>query len=283
MIKISELISFIEEDAPSGDITSLAVLQDKNCRAYIRAKSSGVIAGLEESAALFGHYNVSVKKLERDGTFVRDGDQLLKLDGSIHSILLVERTALNIIGRMSGIATNTWRITSEIKNLNPGVKLAATRKTAPGLRNLDKKAVILGGGEPHRNTLSDQFLIKDNHLAVTSIADAIAKARAFSVYRKIEIEVESPEDAVIAAENGADIIMLDNMTPEEVLKTIDALKSRGLRDTVILEVSGGINKDTIGDYAVLDIDIISIGALTHTVTNFDVNLEINHSLKTVIL
>ena len=283
MIKISELISFIEEDAPSGDITSLAVLPDKNCRAYIRAKSNGVIAGLEESAALFEHYNVSVKKLAGDGSFVRDGDTLLELDGSIHSILLVERTALNIIGRMSGIATNTWRITSEIKKINSGVKLAATRKTAPGLRNLDKKAVILGGGEPHRNTLSDQFLIKDNHLAVTSIADAIAKARAFSVYKKIEIEVESQEDAVIAAENGADIIMLDNMTPEEVLKTIDALKSRGLRDTVILEVSGGINEDTIGEYAVLDIDIISIGALTHTVTNFDVNLEINHSLKTVIL
>ena len=283
MIKMSELISFIEEDAPSGDITSLAVLPDKNCRAYIRAKSSGVIAGLEESAALFRYYNVTVKKLARDGNFVRDGDQLLELDGSIHSILLVERTALNIIGRMSGITTDTWRITSEIKKINPGVKLAATRKTAPGLRNLDKKAVILGGGEPHRNTLSDQFLIKDNHLAFTSIAEAIAKARAFSVYRKIEIEVESPGDAVIAAENGADIIMLDNMIPEEVLKTIDALKSRGLRDTVILEVSGGINKDTISEYAVLDIDIISIGALTHTVTNFDVNLEINHSLKTVIL
>jgi nicotinate-nucleotide pyrophosphorylase len=274
MVPLEDLLKFISEDAPFGDVTSDAVIPDINCRAVIRAEQDGVAAGLEEAAALFTHFGVSVHQDTRDGASVKDGTVLLSLEGPAKGILLVERTALNLIGRMSGIATQTHVLAGIVHAENPRCQVAGTRKTAPGLRALDKKAVTLGGGDPHRSSLSDGILIKDNHLVLVPAAEAVKRAKSASAYRKIEVEVESAEDALSAATAGADILLFDNMTPAQAQDTIRALETAGLREKAIVELSGGITAETLRDYARTGADRISLGALTHTVKNFSVTLEI---------
>ena len=274
MVSLEYLLKFIDEDVPAGDVTSDAIIPDITCRAEIRAERDGIIAGLAEAGALFSHFGVEVQEKTCDGMPVKAGDVLLALSGPAKKILLVERTTLNIIGRMSGIATQTKSLADLVRGENPRCRVAGTRKTCPGLRALDKKAVVLGGGDPHRTGLSDGILIKDNHLALVPVSDAIARAKAASAYRKIEIEIESPQDAVTAARAGADILLLDNMTPDGVRKTIGELEAAGLRQLVTLELSGGITAETIREYAKAGADLISLGALTHTVRNFPVTLDI---------
>ena len=274
MVKLDYLLRFIEEDAPSGDLTSAAVIPDICCNAVIRAEQAGIIAGLEEASILFSHFGVCVTHLVNDGDSVSENNSLLLLNGDAKKILLVERTALNIIGRMSGIATQTRKLADIVSAVNPACRVAATRKTCPGLRILDKKAVKIGGGDPHRMNLSDGILIKDNHLALISLQKAVLAAKKVSAYKKIEVEVETPENAVSAVKAGADIIMLDNMSPDQVTRTIRLLHSEGLRDRVFIELSGGIEESTLSRYAALDVDVISLGILTHSVRNFPVNLEI---------
>jgi nicotinate-nucleotide pyrophosphorylase (carboxylating) len=217
---------------------------------------------------------VDVQQDTRDGETIKNGVVLLSLSGEAKKILLVERTALNIIGRMSGIATQTRKLSDLVKKENPRCRVAGTRKTCPGLRVLDKKAVALGGGDPHRSSLSDGVLIKDNHLVLVPVKEAITRAKAASAYRKIDVEVETTKDALAAARAGADILLFDNMTPDCVGKTIHELEQAGLRDKVIIELSGGITAETIQEYARTGPDLISLGALTHTVRNFSVTLEI---------
>ncbi len=273
MILIEYLLRFLEEDAPFGDITSETVIpEDLEARAVIIAKQDGVIAGLEEAKALFEHFGVKAKLKARDGNEVKKGDVLIELEGNARKILLVERTALNIIGRMSGIATQVRRLMEKVRAVNPNVRVAGTRKTL--LKPLDKKAIMLGGGEPHRFSLSDAILIKDNHLALVPLEEAVKRAKAFSIYKIVEVEVESLEDALKAARVGVDVIMLDNMTPKQIKEVLEALKREGLRERVKIEVSGGITEENIQSYAKLDIDVISLGALTHSVKNFDVSLEV---------
>ncbi|KQC05356.1 MAG: nicotinate-nucleotide pyrophosphorylase [Methanoculleus sp. SDB] len=283
MIPIETLVGFVREDAPQGDCTSEAVVPDTPCQAAVRAKSKGLIAGISESEALFAYFGVRTISRAKDGTWVHEGDIVMELDGSAHAILLVERTALNLIGRMSGIASATRAAVEAVRAEHPRIRIAGTRKTCPGLRAFDKKAIMLGGGDPHRSSLSDQILIKDNHLTLVSLTEAIARARAWSAYKKIEVEVETPEDAVAAAGAGADIVMLDNMDEDAIREAIDALVNRGLRDRITIELSGGIEPGRLAALAALDVDVISMGALTHTVRNFDVSLELRCSLKTVSL
>lgn len=274
MVPLEYLLKFISEDAPSGDVTSESVIPDVTCRAVIRAEQDGVAAGLLEVAALFSHFGVDVQQNTRDGETIKNGAVLLSLSGPAKKVLLVERTALNIIGRMSGIATQTRTLSDLVKTENPHCRVAGTRKTCPGLRVLDKKSVALGGGDPHRSGLSDGVLIKDNHLVLVRVEEAITRAKAASTYRKIEIEVETTNDALAAARAGADILLFDNMTPDSVGRTIHELEKAGLRDKVIIELSGGITAETIREYARTGADLISLGALTHTVRNFSVTLEI---------
>ena len=275
MIPLTYLLRFLDEDAPFGDVTSEAVIpEDLEAEAVIIAKQDGVIAGLEEAKALFEHFGVKVELKVKDGDEVKKGTVVIKLKGNARKILLVERTALNIMGRMSGIATQTRKLVGKIRAVSPKVRVAGTRKTL--LKPLDKKAILIGNGEPHRFSLSDAILIKDNHLALVPLEEAIKRAKAFSVYKIVEVEVESLEDALKAAKAGADVIMLDNMTPEQIKEVLEALKRERLRDKVKIEVSGGITEENIQDYAKLDIDVISLGALTHSVKNFDVSLEILH-------
>jgi len=182
---------------------------------------------------------------------------------------------------MSGIATRTREAVDTVRAVSPEVRVAATRKTAPGLRVLDKKAVVLGGGDPHRWTLSDMVLIKDNHLALVPLPEAIRRAKQQSLYRLVEVEVETVEDAVTAAKADADLILLDNMRPDAVSEVVRVLAGRGLREGVTLEVSGGVAAGDLAGYAATGIDIISMGALTHTVRNFDVSLDILAGAGTV--
>jgi nicotinate-nucleotide pyrophosphorylase (carboxylating) len=274
MVVLSHLLRFIEEDAPNGDVTSAAIIPDVTCDAVIRAEKDGVIAGLDEASELFSHFGISVKHLAKDGDIVHRNDCLLVLSGDAKRILLIERTALNIIGRMSGIATQTRKMADIVSAVNTSCRIAATRKTCPGFRVLDKKAVSIGGGDPHRMNLSDGVLIKDNHLALVPLGIAIKAAKKSTTYKKIEIEVETSENALIAAKAGADIIMLDNMRPAQIARTIRVLKREGLRDRIIIELSGGIDEGSLARYAALDVDVISLGFLTHSVKNLSVNLEI---------
>lgn len=273
MVPLNYLLRFIEEDAPFGDITSEAVIpEDVKAKAIIIAKGDGVIAGVEEAKALFEHFGVKVSVKKHDGELVKKGDVILQLEGNARAILLVERTALNVMGRMSGIATEVRRLVDKVKAMNPKVRIAGTRKTL--LKPIDKRAILIGGGESHRFSLSDAILIKDNHLALVPLEEAIKRAKEFSVYKVVEVEVENLEDALKAARAGADVIMLDNMKPEEIEKVLEALKRERLRDKVKIEVSGGITPENITEYARLDIDVISLGYLTHSLRNFDVSLEI---------
>jgi nicotinate-nucleotide pyrophosphorylase (carboxylating) len=274
MTMLNHLLQFVDEDAPSGDVTSDSVIPDITCEAVIKSEQDGIIAGLEEAAELFSHFEVSVKFLAKDGNKVSMNDSLLLLRGDAKKILLIERTALNIIGRMSGIATQTRRLAGLVTSVNPSCRIAATRKTCPGFRILDKKAVTIGGGDPHRMNLSDGILIKDNHLALVPLGTAIMAAKKKTAYKKIEVEVETQKNALIAAKKGADVIMLDNMSPPQIVRTLKLLKREELRDRVIIEISGGIDEQSLPRYAALDVNVISLGGLTHSVKNLSVTLEI---------
>jgi len=284
MTTIESLLRFVEEDAPFGDITSESLIpSERECIARIVTRQPCTVAGVEEASLLFTHFGCTVRRTVQDGNRIAAGTTIIEISGKTTAILLLERTVLNLMGRMSGIATATARAAGRAKEANSRVRVAATRKTAPGLRAFDKKAVLLGGGEPHRFCLSDQVLIKDNHLQIVPVEQAVARARAATLYKKIEVEAETPYDALRAAQAGANILLLDNMKPLDVQKTLDLLDSEGMRKDVLIEVSGTITEETLESYAVLDIDVISMGSLTHSVTCTDVSLEILPGMQTIRL
>ena len=211
-----------------------------------------------------------------DGEDLKSGDCIMELNGNASSILTLERTVLNLLMRMSGIATITSKMVGEAEKINPVVIVAGTRKTTPGLQFFEKDAIRLGGGDTHRYRLDDCVLIKDNHLAlVGDVKVAVEKAREYvSFTKKIEVEVENLDDAIIAADSGVDIIMLDNMDFEDIKLVLTALEVEGFRDDVLIEVSGGINLSNIAEYAETGVDIISSGYITHSAQALDMNLEI---------
>ena len=269
------LAKFLEEDIGKGDITSEIVPNDR-VKAKIICKEKAVIAGLHEAGILFEIVGCEVRTLVTEGSFVKPNSTIINIAGNARSILSAERTVLNVLMRMSGIATETRKYVDEVRKINPKVKIACTRKTAPGFRVFDKRAVKVGGGETHRMRLDDMVLIKDNHLAIVgSASKAVKLAKEKDGFRKkIEIEVRSLNDAIEAVNAGADIIMLDNLTPKQVHSIIKTLKKKGLRDKVTVEVSGGITHKNVQQYATSDIDVISIGSLTHSVRAIDMSLEI---------
>jgi nicotinate-nucleotide pyrophosphorylase (carboxylating) len=268
---------FLKEDIGHGDITSSSLIQmDQRAKARLFYREAGVAAGLEEAAIVFEILGCDIVTHACDGESVNPGDTLMEIEGPARAILSGERTALNIVGRMAGIATavaEAQRIASEA---NPSVRVAATRKTLPGLRELDKKAVSLGGGDTHRLRLDDCVLIKDNHLElVPSITEAVGRARErVSFTKKIEVEVRTLAEAAEAAEAGADIVMFDNMSPREIRICLDALKERGLHEGRLFEASGGITHENLAEYAGSGVDIVSMGSLTHSVRSLNIKLEI---------
>jgi len=275
-------MDFLREDIGMGDITTEAIVPaETEVRAQIIAKEPAVIAGLFESSLLFDAIGVRFQARVEDGDEVEAGTILAEIKGKGQAILSVERTVLNILMRMSGIATMTRRLVKMICEAGLNVRIAATRKTAPGLRFFDKKAVLIGGGDPHRFRLDDAFLIKDNHIRIAGgIKEAIRRARSVASFsKKIEIEVQTEEEALEAAEAGVDIIMLDNMTLEEAERAIKILEAADLREKVEIEISGGITESNLLDYARLNPDIISLGFLTHSVRAADISLEVIEILK----
>ena len=269
-----KLLDALREDDPFWDLTSVIVPNEYG-EACVRVKEDCVVAGMEEVAELLRLLGLEFTVLRGDGDVAKAGDCVLIIRGQKPDLLKVERVVLNVLMRASGIATMTRRILERARSVNPRVRVAATRKTTPFLRYLEKKAVAIGGGDPHRFSLSDAVLIKDNHIrAVGSLEKAIILARERSPFTvKIEVEVETVEDAIKAAELGVDIIMLDNMKPSDVAKVHEELVRRGLRDRIILEASGGINEDNVIEYARY-VDVVSIGALTHSYKSIDMSMDL---------
>ncbi len=274
---VERIKKFLDEDIGYGDITSETLIPDSQmARAKLFFKEPGVVSGLMEAATVFTVLGCRVHYHANDGAWTEAGKTLLDVEGSARALLMGERLALNLVGRMAGIATQTAKVVEDVVRRNSSTRVAATRKTLPGFREFDKRAVVHGGGDPHRFGLDDCVLIKDNHLElVPDISEAVMRARrGISFTKMIEIEVRRLDDAVKAARAGADIIMFDNMSPDEIEKNLCKLGELGLRDGIIYEASGGITAENAGDYAAAGVDVVSLGALTHSVRSLDVKLEI---------
>jgi nicotinate-nucleotide pyrophosphorylase (carboxylating) len=269
----SRIREFLKEDIGSGDITSeLVVPADTRAEAQIVCRADCVLAGLAEASELFADLGAEVVKSKTDGKPAKKGDVVMEIRGTARQILAGERLALNFIMRMSGIATLTHELVRKCREVNPKVRIAATRKTTPGFREFEKRAVLLGGGDPHRYGLYDAILIKDNHIRIAGgVVEALERARKGSFTKKIEIEVESKEDALVALHSGADIIMLDNFRPAEFTNLSMELKKR--RPDILIEASGGITPDNVVEYA-KGADIISLGWLTHSSKSIDFSMDV---------
>ncbi|MGB0724097.1 MAG: carboxylating nicotinate-nucleotide diphosphorylase [Nitrosopumilus sp.] len=264
-----QLSQFLAEDIGKGDITS-QLLSKKKITVKIISRENAVVAGTKYAKEIFAIKGCKAKIISKDGTKIKPNQKIIEITGNADKILTCERTALNILTRMSGIATQTNEL---VKKIPKKTKLYATRKTAPGLRYFDKEAVKIGGGEKHRLRLDEMVMIKDNHIAVEqSLLSLINKTK--KKYRKFEVEVENTNDAVLAAEKGATIIMLDNFSPIQIIKTVKVLKNKKLRNKVLLEASGGINSKNISKYGKTGVDIISIGSITNSVKGIDFSLEV---------
>jgi nicotinate-nucleotide pyrophosphorylase (carboxylating) len=266
------LLGFLNEDVGSGDITSSAVIPPAlAAKAVVIAKENGVAAGLAEARELLAALGLRATFKVRDGDKIRTSQVLVEIKGNARRILFAERTLLNVLMRMSGIATQARNALDIARRIDKRVRIAATRKTAPGLMLLDKKAVALGGGIAHRMGLYDAVLIKDNHIALCkSAAEAVRRAKKTG--RRIECEATGAAQALEAAAAGADAILLDNMSHGEMKKAIALLHSDYPK--VKIELSGGINLRNLAKYARHGADVISIGSLTHSSHALDMSLEI---------
>ena len=267
-----ELLRFISEDIQGGDITSV-LLPKKKIKAKIISRQEGVLAGVKFAGDIFRLKGCNVKIIKKDGAKLKSNQIILQISGNAGTVLSCERTALNLLSRMSGIATQTNFLVSKIRKINRKTKLYSTRKTAPGLRFFDKEAIMIGGGHKHRMSLNDMVMIKDNHLLVTNSMEGIIK-NARKRHKHVEVEVENQRDAILAANSGATIVMLDNFSPVQIKKTITALQKKKLRNKVKLEASGGINSKNITAYAKTGVDMISVGSITNSVKGLDLSLEV---------
>lgn len=267
------LESFLDEDVGSGDITS-KLLPNRDISASIITRQNGVVAGVRHVREIFASRGCKVRILKKDKSKIRSNEKIMIVHGPAYAILSCERTALNLLARMSGIATQTHRAVEIIKKANPQVELYSTRKTAPGLRIFDKEAVEMGGGKKHRMSLDEMIMIKDNHIAIAeSLQELIRLAKQH--HKKIEVEVENLEDAITAAKMGVSTIMLDNIPPRKISRIIKVLTRLNLRNKVKIEGSGGIDMTNVGSYAKSGLDIISMGKITSSVQALDLSLEVN--------
>jgi len=267
-----ELLRFLSEDIQRGDITSV-LLPKKKIKAKIISRQEGVLAGVKFAGDIFRLKGCNVKIIKKDGAKLKSNQIILQISGNAGTVLSCERTALNLLSRMSGIATQTNFLVSKIRKINKKTKLYSTRKTAPGLRFFDKEAIMIGGGHKHRMSLNDMVMIKDNHLLVTNSMEGIIKS-ARKRHKHVEVEVENQRDAILATSSGATIVMLDNFSPVQIKKTITTLQKKKLRNKVKLEASGGINSKNITAYAKTGVDMISVGSITNSVKGLDLSLEV---------
>jgi nicotinate-nucleotide pyrophosphorylase (carboxylating) len=272
-VRTAHLIALaLEEDAGLGDLTSRAIFPAKHrSRAVIDAKQDLVVCGLGVAAAVFAHVDpaLKVRLLAKDGARVKQGAAVLRVEGPTVALLTAERTALNFLQRLSGIATQARRFADAVRGT--GVRIVDTRKTTPGFRALEKYAVSCGGCFNHRSSLGEHVLIKDNHIAAAgSLTKAVRLCQAAAPHSaKIEVEAGTPAEVREACRAGAGVILLDNMTPAQVRAAVKVIAGRAT-----VEVSGGVRFDTLRDYALPGVDVISIGALTHSAVAADLSLTI---------
>ena len=270
----SELERFINEDLGEWDDSS-TIVPNVEISAMVIAEENCVIAGLFEACQILRYMDLEAEPLYNDGDCVSPGESVLSIKGNARLILQMERLVLNFLARMSGISTLTREFMNRLESISCNVRIACTRKTTPGFRLYEKKAVFLGGGDPHRFNLSGAVLIKDNHIKILGIAECLRRAKLQASFtKKIEVEVESYDQMLIAAELGADIIMFDNMKPSEIKRAIEVLIEEGIRKRLILEASGGINLENVMDYAATGVDVISLGFLTKNARWIDLKMEI---------
>jgi nicotinate-nucleotide pyrophosphorylase (carboxylating) len=275
-----DLHDFLAEDVGRGDITSeLVVRREAKGRGRLVAKEACVVAGLLEAGELFVGLGCSFTALATDGERVKKATVVATAQGRAHALLVGERLALNIVQRMSGIATATRRAVEAARKVNPKVVIAATRKTTPGFRAYEKRAVTLGGGDPHRFGLDDMILVKDNHVAMAGgIRPALKGLKASAgggpaspFAHTVEVEVSNAADAIAACEMGADIVMFDNMTVPQIRSAYRSVKARF--PNVLVEVSGGFDASNVAKVAAFA-DIVSMGAITHSAPACDFSFKI---------
>jgi nicotinate-nucleotide pyrophosphorylase (carboxylating) len=267
-VTITDVRAWLAEDVGTGDVTTMALVdEDTACRALIVAKEPGVIFGLEVAGAVFAELGASLTPLVAEGECVGPGP-IAEVDGPARAVLTGERVALNLLGRLSGIATLTHRFVDAVSGT--GVEILDTRKTTPGLRTLEKQAVAAGGGTNHRFGLDDGVLIKDNHLRLTGgVHAAVDRMRAAATELPVEVEADTLEQVADAIDAGADIVLLDNMSVDELRRSVALTAGRAK-----LEASGGVDLDTVRAIAETGVDFVSVGALTHSAQTLDVSLEV---------
>lgn len=271
----TEIERFLQEDISNGDVTSdLFIDSNSISNAQILSREPGILSGRKELTQIFDHFKIKSDWLFQDGGYFDSNTEIVKLHGLSKSLLLSERVSLNLLGHMSGIATSTNHAVTITKKISPNTNISATRKTLPGLRKYEKYSVIVGGGLPHRYDLNEMILIKDNHYKlITNLKESINAARdKIDSNKKIELEVDSLESALNAVDLDVDIILLDNMTPEDISKFISKIKS--ISKPPLTEASGGINLSNLESYASTQVDIISMGMLTHSSKSIDFSLQI---------
>lgn len=271
------LALFLQEDRASLDVTSLAVIPPRlRAVGELVAQGKGTVSGMRAAVALASIAHLKAKVLVQDGERIRDGQPLVRLQGNARRLLGIERTLVNLVMHLSGIATETAHVVATARAVRPGFRIAATRKTIPGLRDLEKEAVVHGGGEPHRRDLSDALLLKGSHLRISGFRPSLMRARAYARRHSLPlmVEVGSPQEAVAAARQGASRILLDNLTPAQVRTVIQTLAEEDLRNHVEIEVTGGISPANVAAYARTGADLASSGHLTHSAPALPMHLVV---------
>jgi nicotinate-nucleotide pyrophosphorylase (carboxylating) len=274
------ILSYLEEDIGSGDITSEAVIPaDSYAEAEVWCKAtteSVVICGVEEACIALDICGCYATKLVGDGASVSNNQLVIAVKGDAKAILKAERTGLNLLMRMSGVATESRKYNALLRKLGVNTQITATRKTSPGMRIFDKKAIAIGGGRPHRMGLYDMILIKDNHIAIVGNAsDCVKMARKHvGKNQQIECEVRTEDELISVIEAGADIVMLDNFSVDNAKAALSKLLDLGLRNRALIEISGGIKESNFQDFAQLNPDFISVGSMTHSATSVDFSMTI---------
>ena len=262
----SQVERWLREDLGHHDVTN-EVPGETTGR--LVATESGVAAGLDAAAAVFEYLDVAVTDRLGAGDPVESGETLLRVGGAASSVLRGERVAVNVAGHASGVATRTRRAVEAARTVDDDVRIAGTRKTTPGLRGIEKRAVAAGGGDTHRLDLSHMVMVKDNHVAELGMEAAVERFRERASFAtKIEVEVERPADAARAVDAGADVVLLDNMTPAEIERAVAAVEGG-----VLAEASGGITVDEVPEYVATGVDVVSLGSLTHSAAALDLSFR----------
>jgi nicotinate-nucleotide pyrophosphorylase (carboxylating) len=269
MLTDSQVEAWLREDLGHHDVTNQVPGETEG---RLVAKEVGVAAGLDAAIAVFEYLDCTAERQVETGDRIDAGDTVLMVDGPAREVLRGERVAVNVAGHASGIATKTRAAVDAAREVSDDVRIAGTRKTTPGLRGIEKRAVVAGGGDTHRLDLSHMVMVKDNHVAEMGLESAVAHFRERASFAtKVEVEVEDPADAPRAADAGADIVLLDNMAPEETAKAVERLRETAtdLGREVLAEASGGITVEDVPAYAESGVDVISMGSLTHSAATLD--------------